>query len=227
MKALIAVLLVACVAAEQKREAEPSYRHGVGFPLPYGAVGGHHYGVGYGHAAIAHHPYGGHSYVQSYSHNLHKREADPGYTHPAYGYGYGRGIGYGIGHSYGYGPAVAHHPYGGHSYVQSYSHNLHKREADPGYTHPAYGYGYGRGIGYGISHTYGYGPAVAHHPYGGLSFSQSYNHILHKRDADPSYGFSHGHSGSACEYTNSVAPSRIQLFYQQNHGVVSPYNFDY
>ncbi|XP_042884573.1 prisilkin-39-like [Penaeus japonicus] len=169
----IAILLVACVAAEQKREAEPSYRHGVGFPLPYGAVGGHHYGVGYGHAAIAHHPYGGHSYVQSYSHNLHKQEADPGYTHPAYGYGYGRGIGYGIGHSY------------------------------------------------------GYGPAVAHHPYGGVSFSRSYNHVLHKRDADPSYGLSHGHRGSVYGYTSSVSHPGYGYSYQYNHGVVSPLHYDY
>nr|XP_027215656.1 uncharacterized protein LOC113808444 [Penaeus vannamei] len=130
MKTLIAVLLVACVAAEQKREAEPSYGHGVGLSLPHGVVSGRQYGVGYGHAAIAHHPYGGRSFVQSYSHNLHKREAEPSFVLPSYGYGYGGGIGYGIGHSLGYGPAVAYHPYGGLSYTRSYNHVLHKRDAD-------------------------------------------------------------------------------------------------
>nr|XP_027215635.1 uncharacterized protein LOC113808421 [Penaeus vannamei] len=142
MKTLIAVLLVACVAAEQKREAEPSYGHGVGLSLPHGVVSGRHYGVGYGHAAIAHHPYGGRSFVQSYSHNLHKREAQPGYSHPAYGYGYD--------HSHAFAPAIAHHPYGGRSFVQSFNHNLHKREAEPSFGLPSYGYGYGGGIGYGI-----------------------------------------------------------------------------
>jgi len=162
----IAVLLVACVAAEQKREAEPSYGHGVGLSLPHGVVSGRHYGVGYGHAAIAHHPYGGRSFVQSYSHNLHKREADPSFGLPSYGYGYGGGIGYGIGHSL------------------------------------------------------GYGPAVAYHPYGGLSYTRSYNHVLHKRDADPSYGHTHGLTGSVYGYASSVTHPGYGYSYQQRHGVV-------
>nr|XP_027215633.1 holotricin-3-like [Penaeus vannamei] len=156
MKTLIAVLLVACVAAEQKREAEPSYGHGVGLSLPHGVVSGRHYGVGYGHAAIAHHPYGGRSFVQSYSHNLHKREAEPSFGLPSYGYGYGGGIGYGIGHSLGYGPAVAYHPYGGLSYTRSYNHVLHKRDADPSYGHT-----------HGLTGSvYGYASSVTHPGYG-------------------------------------------------------------
>ncbi|XP_063587127.1 shematrin-like protein 1 [Penaeus indicus] len=202
MKALIAVLLVASVAAEQKREAEPSYGHGVGFPLPHGVVSGRQYGVGYGHAAIAQHPYGGRSFVHSFSHNLHKREAEPGYSHPAYSYGYG--------HSYGYAPAIARHPYGGRSFVRSFNHNLHKREAEPGFVLPAYGYGHGGRIGYG------YGPAVAYHPYGGLSFTRSYNHVLHKRDANPSYG----HTGSVYGYSSSVSHPGYGYSYQQSHGFV-------
>ncbi|XP_069981918.1 cuticle protein 65-like [Penaeus vannamei] len=212
MKTLIAVLLVACVAAEQKREAEPSYGHGVGLSLPHGVVSGRHYGVGYGHAAIAHHPYGGRSFVQSYSHNLHKREAEPGYSHPAYGYGYG--------HSHAFAPAIAHHPYGGRSFVQSFNHNLHKREAEPSFGLPSYGYGYGGGIGYGIGHSLGYGPAVAYHPYGGLSYTRSYNHVLHKRDADPSYGHTHGLTGSVYGYASSVTHPGYGYSYQQRHGVV-------
>nr|XP_027215634.1 shematrin-like protein 1 [Penaeus vannamei] len=174
MKTLIAVLLVACVAAEQKREAEPSYGHGVGLSLPHGVVSGRHYGV-----------------------------AQPGYSHPAYGYGYD--------HSHAFAPAIAHHPYGGRSFVQSFNHNLHKREAEPSFGLPSYGYGYGGGIGYGIGHSLGYGPAVAYHPYGGLSYTRSYNHVLHKRDADPSYGHTHGLTGSVYGYASSH-PSRIRIF---------------
>ncbi|XP_037777940.1 shematrin-like protein 1 [Penaeus monodon] len=154
MKTLIAALLVACVAAEQKREAEPSYSHGVGFSLPHGVVS-RQYGVGYGHTAIAQHPYGGRSFVHSFSHNLHKREAEPGYSLPAYGNGYGEGIGYGIGHTYGYGPAVAYHSYGGLSFTRSYNHVLHKRDADPSYGHTGSVYGYISSVshpGYGYSY---------------------------------------------------------------------------
>ncbi|XP_069981147.1 uncharacterized protein [Penaeus vannamei] len=79
MKTLIAVLLVAFVAAEQKREAEPSV--GLHHPLLYP------YGVGLG-SAYGLYPYGGHI--------LHKRdaEADPGYL---------LGGGLGLGGAYGYG----------------------------------------------------------------------------------------------------------------------------
>ncbi|XP_063587007.1 uncharacterized protein LOC134764351 [Penaeus indicus] len=87
MKTLIAVLLVVFVAAEQKREAEPSY--GLHYPLPYP------YGVGLG-SAYGLYPYGSHSFLSTRSHVLHKRdaEADPGYL---------LGGGLGLGSPYGYG----------------------------------------------------------------------------------------------------------------------------
>ncbi|XP_042884576.1 uncharacterized protein LOC122261120 [Penaeus japonicus] len=123
MKTLVAVLLFAFVAAEQKREAEPGFVHGYPYIRPYG--------IGYGHSsAVTYHPYGSHSSVQSYNHLLKKREAeaDPGFAH---GYPYIRPYGIGYGHS----SVVAHHPYGSHSLVQSYNHLLKKREAeaDPGF----------------------------------------------------------------------------------------------
>ncbi|XP_063587008.1 shematrin-like protein 1 [Penaeus indicus] len=153
----IAILLVACVAAEQKREAEPSYGHGVGFSLPHG---GQQYGVGYGHAAIAQHPYGGRSFVHSFRHPLHKREAEPGFGLPAYGYGHGAGIGYG------YGPAGAYHPYGGVSFTRSYNHVLHKRDADPSYGHTGSVYGYRSSVShpeYGYSYQQSHGIVPAHY----------------------------------------------------------------
>ncbi|ROT74317.1 hypothetical protein C7M84_007169 [Penaeus vannamei] len=85
MKIWIVLLLVAVVAAEQKREAEPSgygyrtplYRpsfhpsvyspYGVGLHQPYRALG------------VARHPYGGTSYVGPTVHRG-RREADPGYV---------------------------------------------------------------------------------------------------------------------------------------------------
>ncbi|XP_037776865.1 shematrin-like protein 1 [Penaeus monodon] len=111
----------------------------------------------------------------------------------------------------------------GRSFVHSFNHNLHKREAEPSFGLPAYGYGYGGGIGYGIGHTYGYGPAVAYHPYGGLSFTRSYNHVLHKRDADPSYG----HTGSVYGYTSSVSHPGYGYSYQQSHGFVPSHYASY
>ncbi|XP_042877091.1 uncharacterized protein LOC122256445 [Penaeus japonicus] len=115
MKIWIVLLLVAAVAAEQKREAEPS---GYGYETRLYRPTLHHgaynpYGRGlrqpYRGSGVARHPYGGISYVGPTVHRG-RREAEPGYTpyphyvrtpgrvygyetqvqHPGYGYSYQR-----------------------------------------------------------------------------------------------------------------------------------------
>ena len=106
-------------------------------------------------------------------------------------YGYG-----GYGGYVGYGPGIAHHPYGGSSYVGRtvWGFPRYKREAseapkaddddDKAYAkHPDGGLSFvGRTV-WGFpsdkkvhkreaepSFGYGYGPGIAHHPYGGTSY---------------------------------------------------------
>ncbi|XP_042884580.1 shematrin-like protein 1 [Penaeus japonicus] len=156
MKTLIAVLMVAFVAAEQKREAEPSI--GLQYPLVYP------YGVGL-RSAYGLYPYGSHSFHNAYTHAIHKRDADPdpGYLWNGLGStnAYGYGLSYGLGHNYGYGYPSTHFSY----------HTVGKREADPGYVHglPAYGAAYGH-IGSvlhpGIAHSYQYNHAYTPAIYG-------------------------------------------------------------
>ncbi|XP_037776866.1 uncharacterized protein LOC119573832 [Penaeus monodon] len=115
MKIWIVLLLVAVVAAEQKREAEPS---GYGYRTPLyrssfhpGAYSSYGHGLrqSYPVSGVARHPYGGTSYVGPTVYRG-KREADPGYVpyspylrtparvsgyetqvhHPGYGYSYQR-----------------------------------------------------------------------------------------------------------------------------------------
>ncbi|CAL4067886.1 unnamed protein product [Meganyctiphanes norvegica] len=201
MKVLIVILLAACVAAEQKREAEPSYGHT----------------VSYGHRALGYSGYGhrlslgnGHGYgvpVRSYGyaiHSIHKREADPepeaeaeadpwGTTvvRPAYGavsrIGYG-GLGYsslgygGLGYSsLGYG-GLGYNSlgYGGLGYnslgyggLAHTGHHLGKREADPE-AEPSIGYGHTLGH---AAPAYGYGG----YGYGNLGYGST---LLHR----PAYG---------------------------------------
>nr|XP_053639590.1 shematrin-like protein 1 [Cherax quadricarinatus] len=172
MRTLIVVLLVAFVAAEQKREAEPTYGvagygpgYGYGSSYSYGPSYGYGRGLGYGYGVISHHPYGLKSSVHSYNHILHKREAEP--TYP-----------YGFGLGYGYGPGIARHPYHGYSYVRS--HGIGKREADPGYFYGYPGYSYGPAYGHGAA--FGYSTSVKHPGYG-----HSYQH--RSGLVYPSYGY--------------------------------------
>merc|ERR1712154_182003 len=72
---------------------------------------------------------------------------------------------------------------------QAYGYGYHKRSAD---AEPSYGYGYQP---YGYSYGYGYepvhAPALAYHPYGGVSYTDKSPQGLHKREAEaePSYGY--------------------------------------
>ncbi|XP_047475080.1 glycine-rich protein-like [Penaeus chinensis] len=161
MKTLIAVLLVASVAAEQKREAEPSY--GLHYPLTYP------YGVGLG-SAYGLNPYGTHSFLSTRSHVLHKRdaEADPGYLLGGglgLGNAYGYGLTYGLGQGYGYGYPLGHVSY------HAAGHSIGKREAEPGFapgllSHGA-SYGYTPSLFYpGIAHSYQYNRAFSPLIYG-------------------------------------------------------------
>ncbi|CAL4105098.1 unnamed protein product [Meganyctiphanes norvegica] len=186
MKVLIVILLAACVAAEQKREAEPSYGHRVSYghrALGYGGYG-HRLSLGHGHGYGV--PIRSYGYA---THSLHKREAYPepeaeaeadpwGTTlvRPAYGglgyssLGYG-GLGYS---SLGYGGlARTGYGHGGYAYptLRTYGHGHHlgKREADPE-AEPSIGYGHTLGhavptYGYG---GYGYGSTLLHRPAYGL-----------------------------------------------------------
>jgi len=144
----IAVLLVAFVAAEQKREAEPSV--GLHHPLLYP------YGVGLG-SAYGLYPYGGHI--------LHKRdaEADPGYLLGGglgLGGAYGYGLNYGLGGAYGYGYPLGHVSY------STVGHSIGKREAEPGYGHGLLG---------GLGGSYGYASSLL---YPGIAHSYQYNHAV-------------------------------------------------
>ncbi|KAK7073713.1 hypothetical protein SK128_021753 [Halocaridina rubra] len=173
MRILVVLLLVAFVAAEQKREAnpEPGFRYG---PYGFGHGLGFGRGLGYG-TGVAYHPYGGRSYVHSNLHSIHKREAEAeaepgflptyGYSPLSYGYGYNVApIGYGYGHL---------NPYASSASVHSYHHTIGKRAADPGFLG---GYGYPS-----LGAAYGYSTAVQHPGYG-VSYQHRQGVVL------PSYG---------------------------------------
>ncbi|CAL4105096.1 unnamed protein product [Meganyctiphanes norvegica] len=187
MKVLIVILLAACVVAEQKREAEPSY----GQRVSYG-----HLGHGYGHRVSYAVPVRSYGYA---THRIHKREADPepeaeaeadpwGTTlvRPAYGavshVGYGglgySGLGYGgLGYnSLGYG-GLGYNSlgygglgyrtlgYGGLGYT---GHRIHKREANPEPEAEAEAEADPWGTTTLVRPAYG---AVSHAGYGGLGHS--------------------------------------------------------
>ncbi|XP_037777936.1 glycine-rich protein-like [Penaeus monodon] len=152
MKSLIAVLLVAFVAAEQKREAEPSY--GLPYPLAYP------YGVGLG-STYGLYPYGTHSFLSTRGHLLHKRdaEADPSYLLGGglgLGNAYGYGLNYGLGQGYGYGYPLGHVSY------HTVGHSIGKREAEPDFAHGLLSHGT----------SYGYTPSLL---YPGIAHSYQYN----------------------------------------------------
>ncbi|XP_063587117.1 uncharacterized protein LOC134764453 [Penaeus indicus] len=147
MKILIAVLLVAFVAAEQKREAEPSL--GLHYPLAYGFY-----------------PYARHSYLSTHGHILHKRdaEADPGYLLGG-GLGLGNAYGYGLTYGLGYGYPLGHVSY------HAAGHSIGKREAEPALAHGLLShrasYGYTPSLLYpGIAHSYQYNRAFTPLIYG-------------------------------------------------------------
>ncbi|XP_069981201.1 prisilkin-39-like [Penaeus vannamei] len=199
MKTLIAVLLVAFVAAEQKREAEPSV--GLHHPLLYP------YGVGLG-SAYGLYPYGGHI--------LHKRdaEADPGYLLGGglgLGGAYGYGLNYGLGGAYGYGYPLGHVSY------STVGHSIGKREAEPGYLLGGglgLGGAYGYGLNYGLGGAYGYG-----YPLGHVSYS-TVGHSIGKREAEPGYGHGLlGGLGGSYGYASSLLYPGIAHSYQYNHAV--------
>ncbi|KAK7081871.1 hypothetical protein SK128_015853 [Halocaridina rubra] len=134
-----------------------------------------------------------------------KREANPHYTVPSYGYGvvpYGYGYHLPYRHQYGYGYGTQLNPYDSSAYVHSYQHSIHKRsaEANPspilgyrygyppvvyenGYPNLGYGYGYRpQGFGYGDGAVYGYTTEVKHP---GNAYSYQHKDGI----VPPSYGY--------------------------------------
>jgi hypothetical protein len=146
----------------------------------------------YGYGGVAHHPYGGTSYVQNSPWGLsgayrYKRSADPepearygGYG----GYG-GHGGGYGHGGSYGHG---GYGGYGHGGYGGRYSGYRGKRSAvaEPGYGYGGYGHG---GYGHG-----GYGHGGYRH--GGYGGGYGYGGYRGKRSAEAEAGYGgYGYGG--------------------------------
>ena len=178
-QAILSLALFGAVAL-----AEPSYG-GYGYSYGYRPYG---YGYGYGH---------GYGY--------HKREAEPSYGYAPYAP---------YAHVYApYAHAVSHQythtPYASTGLHQV--HGVHKREAEAEASH-GYGYGYAP-YGYGYApygyRSYGYhkrsadaepshapyAPALAYHPYHGVSYTHRSPQGLGKREAEaePSYGYGRGY----------------------------------
>ncbi|KAK7081870.1 hypothetical protein SK128_015852 [Halocaridina rubra] len=146
MRILVVLLLATLVVAKQKREADPGLLYGhhnlYGTVPPSSGFYRPSYVQSY-NPGIAHHPYGGISYVQSQHHSVHKREAEP---EPGRTYTYGYPYGYAYGYTYGY-------PSGYSSSYPSYTYGH--------YNQPSYGYYSG---GYYPGNSGGYYPGTTY-PY--------------------------------------------------------------
>jgi len=217
---IIAVLVAACAADIEKREADPGYavaHHGHHGARTYGYRSGYAYGRAHGHGHFR--GYGGYRYKREANPEPEPEpqpqpeanpEPEPGYGHHYTPYVYRS-----------YAPVYRPSYYTHRSYGHGHGHRIYKREAnpepepepqpeadsEPGYGHryvvPHYGHGYTRSYTHVSSPyvTYGHGLSGYHH--------------LHKREAspepepepeaDPSYGHGYGYVHSRVYHPRSYS----------------------